>query len=293
MPSDSGILASVEEQSRWLRMPRWLSTARIVFQERSVGGESAAGAGTDFLDLRRDAAGTAAVFDTRWLHRRRCQQGGHLVDPGGAFRTQVDFGASFAGNGIDAGAAFDEPEVERRFGPGGRDAVVKQSDGAAERVNRIADAVIGPGMASGTGDGDVETAAGKGLRRDAVGAGAVEDQESVLMRESAPERQKIAHAGEISFAFFADVGDQHRGIVKGPRGLPDCRERQQRGESRAVIGDARAEQFAVGRGLDVVRRARSEDGIEVSGDGDLRAHRAGALRKDATTLPARSIFASH
>ena len=72
------------------------------------------------------------------------------------------------------------------------------------------------------------------------------------------------------------IGESSRGL----RGFPRGGYGEQRGEARAVIGDAGAEQFAVGRSPDVFRSARREDGIEMSGNGDLRRFAASGERSD-------------
>ena len=199
-----------------------------VFEDRRISGESSAGAGTDLFDFRRDTSRASTVLCIYRLVDRGGEKGGHFVDTRGAFRAQIYLGARFAGNRVDARSAFDQSEIERRSGARGGNAVGEQSDGAGQRMDGIADAVIGPGMAAGSGDGDVETAAGEGLGGDAVGAGAVEHQKSFDTRGGTGTAQ-ITHAGEISFALLADVGDQdgrERRIVQRLCGLPGGGDRE-------------------------------------------------------------------
>src|ERR1700722_7214754 len=138
-----------------------------VFQDRRIGGESSTGAVTDFLDFRSDASCASSIFSRDCLVGRSREEYGHFVDARGAFRAQVNLGAGFAGYRVDARSAFDQTKIERRPRACGRNAIGEQSYGAGQGVDGIADAVIGPGMAAGTGNGDVETAAGEGLGGDA------------------------------------------------------------------------------------------------------------------------------
>ena len=80
--------------------------------ERAGSARAAAGPRSDFFDLGGDLPSGGAII----LRFQRAldgggQQGGNFLDLGGAFRADVDLGASLTGDGVDAGAAFDDSEV--------------------------------------------------------------------------------------------------------------------------------------------------------------------------------------
>src|SRR5689334_25405532 len=115
----------------------------------------------------------------------------------------------------------------------------EETDGAREGVDGIGESVIAPAMAAGAGDADVEAAAGQGLRRDVVGVRSVEDQERLNAAAGTRLAAEVAHAAEIAFAFFADVGDEDQtveeiGIVER---TDDAGDGEECGESGAVVGD--------------------------------------------------------
>ena len=272
MPSDKGILASVEEQSRWLRIPKGASTARIDSRRGASAASpppgrepislifvatrpvprlfsSAIASSTEVASSKAISSMRAALSERRSTLARASLGMELMLDPPSI-----------------------SPKLKEDLGPlvGARSLNV--GDGAAQGVDRIAHTVIRPGMSAGPGHGDVKTAAGERLRGDAVRAGAVEDEKSFDPGGNAGPA-KITHAGKVSFSLLADVGDQHGGqrrIVQGPRGFPCGRQGEERGEPSAVIGDSGAEQLTIGRGLDVVGGARGEDRIEMCRQRDQR-----------------------
>ena len=123
-PSDKGTLASVEEQSRWLRIPRWASTARM----HSSSGAPSCNPPPELIDLFHSPGyvqqlvqpGVQSVHPVIIAARVlqfhgpldcRTKQRRHFVQPLHA-RAQIDFRARLAGNRVDAGAALNHTEIE-------------------------------------------------------------------------------------------------------------------------------------------------------------------------------------
>ena len=94
-----------------------------------------------------------------------------------ALRADIHLGAGRLRDGVDAGAAFDHADIDGGFGRAVEPRFGEQRHGPAERVNRVADAVIAPAMAAGPGEGDFEAAAAQRPGGDVIGVGAVHHQE--------------------------------------------------------------------------------------------------------------------
>ena len=82
------------------------------------------------------------------------------------------------------------------------------SDGARQRMHRIGDAVIAPAMPAGTADGDIEAAAGQGLRSDVIDIRTIQNQKRLDPASGGGLTAQITHAAEIALALLADVGDE-------------------------------------------------------------------------------------
>ena len=150
----------------------------------------------------------------------------------------------------------------------------EQGDGAAEGVERVADAVIAPAMAAGAGEGDFEAAAAEPAGGDVVGIGAIHHQERFDLAGQRRLLAEVAHAEQVALALLADIGHQQEaeGADSGSV-APFFQTRadgQQGGQSGAVVGDAGSAETAVGIDGDFVLVARREDGVEVRGEGDVR-----------------------
>ena len=149
----------------------------------------------------------------------------------------------------------------------------EQRHRAAQRVQRIADAVIAPAMAARTGERDLEAAAPQRAAGDVIGVGAVEHQEGLDLAGQRLLRE-VPHPQQIALAFFADVGHQQqvRRKIRGPGAiLPGARHRQQGRQAGAIIGDARAEKTAIRFHRDIVLVARGDDRVQMRGQSDIRA----------------------
>ena len=172
----------------------------------------------------------------------------------------------------DSGAAFDQPHIHRRLGPGIQTRLGKQRHRPAQRMHRISHAVIAPAMSAGTIDGDVETPAGQGLGGDVIGVGPVQNQKCLDAASGAGLTRQVAHATEVAFALLADIGDEYDAaeqFVESRGYLNDAREGQQTCQASAVVGDAGAAQIAVRAHGNIFAAARGEHGIEVRGEGDV------------------------
>ncbi len=239
------MLASVEEQSRWERMPRCASTARTYCRIGACSGRVAAGREPISLVLTVDApAGGALIFQVaRALHRAR-QHVHQLVHALVAFRADIHLAARRLGDGVDAAAAFDQADVDRRFRPRIQPRFGEQRDGAAERVHRIADAEIAPAMAAGSGEGDLEATAAQRAGGDVVGVGAIHDQEAVnLLRRSGDclRRDGACRPGcpRPLRRRWRPAAGRARTSGSLAESLPGARDGQQCGQSGAVIADRR------------------------------------------------------
>ena len=161
----------------------------------------------------------------------------------------------------------------------------------AERVDRIAGAVIAPAMPARAGDGHFKAAAGQGPAGDVIGVGAVQNQEGFgpgTIRVPA----QVAHAAQVALALLAHVGDQQgrqRRVRQGRRCVPGRGQRQQRGQAGAVVGNPGSQEPAVARKLDFVRRAGREHRIQVRRNRHGGAVAAAGQRGDhvARTVQAR------
>src|SRR5579862_729233 len=151
-----------------------------ILQNGSIIGETSAGPRSDLFYLAGNlAAGGAIVLRFQCPFHSAGEQAGNLVNLSGAFGADIDLGASLAGNGVDAGAALDDPEVVGRArAAAARKAMLsKERDCARESVHRIGDPIVAPAVAARPGNSDIEPPAGQRLRGDVVGIGAVQDQE--------------------------------------------------------------------------------------------------------------------
>src|SRR5258708_4771088 len=88
-----------------------------VIQQRRIVGKLASGTRADLADLSRNpAAIRALVLDLERALDAGCQQGRQLIELHTAFRADIEFRTGMRRNRVDAGAAFENAEVERRAG---------------------------------------------------------------------------------------------------------------------------------------------------------------------------------
>ena len=184
-----------------------------------------------------------------------------------------------------AGSAGAPEERSREFGRR------EFSDHPAERVDRIAGAIVAPAMPAGAGDGHFKAAAGQGPAGDVIGVGAVQNQER-FRPGSIRLPAQVAHAAQVALAFLSHVGDQQgrqRRVRQGRRRVPGGGQGQQRGQARAVVGNAGSQEPAVAGKLDFVRRAGREHRIQVRRNRHRGAVAAAGQRGDhvARTVQAR------
>lgn len=250
--------------------------------ERGVLGQAAAGAGAGLADFTGDfAEGGFFVFPLAGAGDGGVENDGHALEEGFVDAAEIEAGAGEGRDGIDGHAAFDDAEVEGKFGGGGREVFGEDGDHSREGVDGVADAVVDPAVAAGALKGDFVAAAGECFGGDVFGGGAVEDEERP---DAGGERRggaEVEHAAEVAVAFFADVGDEDGGggeAAEGGRRFHGADEGEEAGEAGAVVADAGADEGAVGFGADVVGGAGGENGIEVSGDGDV-GRRGGGLEE--------------
>ena len=84
---------------------------------------------------------------------------------------------------------------------------------------------------------------------------------------------QVSHPAQVALSFLAHIGYQQQrgaGSFEWRRGFHGAGDGEQRGEARAVVGDARAAKCSVRIDDDVVAGARGQHGVEVGGESDER-----------------------
>jgi len=143
-----------------------------------------------------------------------------------------------------------------------------------EKHDRIGNAEVAPGMATGTAEGDLKTAASQRLVHERVSTRAIDHQQGV--DEIAPWRsgKQMTHAAQVAFAFFAHVADENNvGGRLELRALQRRGHRQQSDHAGGIVADSGTVQ-TVGFFARLERGTLREDGIKVRADAD---HGRGAL----------------
>jgi hypothetical protein len=123
-------------------------------------------------------------------------------------------------------------------------------------------------VAAGAGDGDAEAAAAEGSCDYGVGASTFEGERGGDTSAVRAVGEDVAHAAEVTFAFFAYVGGEEDGDWRLDVGVAKGGgEGEQGGEACGVIADAGGED-AWGFGIfdGVTGGSCGEDGVEVGGD---------------------------
>ncbi len=143
---------------------------------------------------------------------------------------------------------------------------MKRIDPTHERVDGIGHAEVGPAVATGAGDENFETSRGERFRGDVIGAGAVEND--CGFEFGAVGVDESAHAAEVAFAFFADIGDEENCAARFDSGFMDrARDGDQCGQAGAVVGNSRRVQ-AFGVAANFHFGAGRKDGVEMRGEHD-------------------------
>ena len=187
------------------------------------------------------------------------------------------------------------PTLMDDFGPPSSRVSAKERHGAAQRVHRIADAVIAPAMAARSGEGDFEAPAAEPAGGDVVGVGAVDDQERADLPGERRLLAEVPHAEQIALALLADVGHQQQ----AERQLGQAR--SQLFQTRATASSAARPaplsetpgpvKAAVGIDRDFVLGARRDHRVEVRGERDVGARRPARerhCRRDRSRHPIRA-----
>jgi hypothetical protein len=200
-----------------------------------------------------------------------------LVEASGSGGAEIDLDDGALGNGVDGDSAFDAADVEGGSGIDGQRNAEESGDEKGGGNDGIGRAEIAPGMAARTGDDELKTAAAKSLGDDVVRAGTVEGDErgkrgrgDIFGGGRQMPAVEMAHAAQIAFALFTDIGDKEHGhgglnadLMEGGSQGPES------GKSGAVVTDAGTEKLGV-LAANVERRGGGEDGIEMSAESDGR-----------------------
>ena len=95
-------------------------------------------------------------------------------------------------------------------------------------------------MASGAGDGDAEAEAAEGASDDCGAAAAFECDRRGDAIAIGAAFEEMAHAAEVAFALFANVGGEEHGDGRGDVGIAEGRgDGKKARESGGVVADAR------------------------------------------------------
>src|ERR1019366_1956111 len=125
--------------------------------------------------------GRAGVFHFFRPRDRVLQNRDQLFDLFIAFGPNIDLGPGAGRDRVDAGAAIDDPYVDRylRCGSGIDGPLIdKMRNGTAESMHGVGDAEIAPAVTARSREHDFKAAAANRLSRDVVRGRTVEDQES-------------------------------------------------------------------------------------------------------------------
>jgi len=202
--------------------------------------------------------------------------GQELVGIGGA---KIEPRGRGCGDRVDGGPAGDLTDVQRGAGISvGQIQGFECEQGTGEDEDRIGRAGVNPGMAAGAGDGNAEAAAGKSAGYDGRGASAFESDGGGDVRSVRAAGEKMAHAAEVAFALFPDVGGEEDRNGGGEFGVPHGGgEAEQAGEAGGVVAGSGSEDPGVDLG-GLSGSSRGKDGVEVGGEeDDLRGSRVGTL----------------
>src|SRR5712672_4023030 len=136
----------------------------------------------------------------------------------------------------------------------------------AATVDRVGHAEVRPTVAAGAGNDGFHAARGERFGGDVVGAGAIEYDHGFEFGFVGVDQS--AHAAEIAFAFFADVGDEEDAAARVDLGsLTGARDGDEGGEAGAIVGDAGAEKTSAFV-ADFYVGGRWEDGVKMRGEYD-------------------------
>ena len=105
---------------------------------------------------------------------------------------------------------------------------------------------------------------------DAIESWSIKTQKRIDLRRPASFRKKMAHATQISLAFFTDCSHKQDRTLDGYLLVLNCqRYRKQSCEPTPIVGDSRSEQLFAAPGNSEVRICR-EDGIEMCAHDEQR-----------------------
>lgn len=253
-------------------------------EESGTHGETATGAGAGFANATGDSSeGRLFVFPVAGAGDGGVEDGGHPIKKGLVDGAEIEARAGERSDGVDADAAFDNAEIKRVFGAGGREIFREYRDHAGDGMDGIGDTVIDPAMATGALDGYFVAAAGEGFVGDVFGGGAIEDEEGAYLGSERGLGAEVAHAAQVAVTLFADIGDEDGGggeAFERRRGFQGADEGEETGEAGAVVTDPGADEGAVGFRPNIVGGAGREDGVQVGGEGDERRRGVGLEEGD-------------
>ena len=162
---------------------------------------------------------------------------------------------------IDRRAAFDLANVIGSAGIRRHPRVDEANRATNERVNRIGDAEIGPAVSARSSNHHFYATGGQSFGRNVVDARSVEHNHS--LQSVAVRVNKCAHAAQVSFAFFTNVGNkQNRSLRPDARFVNRPRDSYQRREPGTVIRNSRG-RHTIFCAMNLNIRTSGKDGIEV------------------------------
>ena len=167
----------------------------------------------------------------------RCGCGDELRGVGGA---DVEERRGRLGDGVDGGAAGDVADVDGCLRVGGEFEGGDLREGVAEQEDGVGGPGVCPGVASWAGDGDAEAEAAEGASHDCGAAAAFECDRRDDAIAIGAAFEEMAHAAEVAFALFANVGGEEHRDGRDDVGIAEGRgDGKKARESRGVVADAR------------------------------------------------------
>ncbi len=237
-------------------------------EERRGGRQDARSPVSDALDVEFQRCGGAACLCV-------VEDAGEGVEDGefeavkleGGGGAEVEVRAGAFGDGVDGAAAGDDAVVERGAGLCGEGKSAEFDEGGCKGHDRVGTACVGPGMSSGAGDAHAKSAAAESSIDDGCVSGTFERQgaaDSAGVGRCIGE--EVAHAAEVAFALFADVGGEDDGGYGFDTGLDEGGgDGKERGEARTVVaGTGAKDAGAVFAGATI--GAGRKDGVEVGAE---------------------------
>ena len=221
MPSESGILASVEPRRRSVRRPKMAVHGAQSVEQRGIAGQLRGGAVADLVDgegqespaVRGDGFFAAALERSTASSTARCKATSRRSSCSGLVERKSMEAWALSGMEFTLVPPWMVPRFRVVRGSFRQAGLSQAGQGRSQRGDGVGRACIGKAVAAGADDGDLVAAAAQGLGDGRVRAGAIQND---VGGDAAGQRTlavKMAHAAQIAFALFAHIAqkDERRG----------------------------------------------------------------------------------